>query len=111
MRDAATTSAILVAATSFIAGLAGGICWWLARTDRWPLWLLRGAQVCAALGALLAGGLAAAGFEPSDDLYWLYAALPVGVGFFAEQIRIASAQSILDARGIEDAKAVGELDP
>jgi hypothetical protein len=99
-----------VAATSFSAGIVGGACWWLVRTDRWPVWILRAAQLCAALGATLAGVLAASGFDPKDDLYWLYAALPVGVGFFAEQIRIVSAQSVLDARGLEDAQAVGELD-
>ena len=50
-----------------------------------------------------------AGFEPADDLYWLYALLPVAVGFVAEQLRLVSAQMVLDARELEDAQAVGRL--
>jgi hypothetical protein len=110
LTDVATVAAVLVAVTSIVAGLAGAACWWLVRAERWPVILLRGAQICAGAGALAAGVLAAAGFDPDDDLYWLYAVLPVGIGFFAEQIRIVSAQSVLDARGLESAAAVGELD-
>ena len=50
------------------------------------------------------------GYEPADGLFWLYALLPVVVAFVAEQFRIASAQTVLDARGLEDAQAVGRLD-
>ena len=35
--------------------------------------------------------------------------LPVAVGFVAEQLRLASAQTVLDARDLEDAQAVGAL--
>jgi hypothetical protein len=51
----------------------------------------------------------ASGERPRDDLYWLYALLPLAVSFIAEQLRIASAQTVLDARGLEDAQAVGRL--
>jgi hypothetical protein len=30
-------------------------------------------------------------------------------GFFAEQFRVLAAQTVLDARGLEDAEAVGRL--
>ena len=50
------------------------------------------------------------GFAPADGLFWLYALLPVAVGFVAEQLRLAAAQTVLDARGLEDAQAVGRLD-
>ncbi|MDX6684396.1 MAG: hypothetical protein QOF86_524, partial [Baekduia sp.] len=64
----------------------------------------------AAIGqAVAAGVLAATGKEPADNLYWLYALLPVAVGFVAEQLRLASAQMVLDARDLEDAQAVGRL--
>ena len=36
--------------------------------------------------------------------------LPVAVDFVAEQLRLASAQTVLDARGLEDAQAVGRLE-
>jgi hypothetical protein len=50
------------------------------------------------------------GFHPADGLFWLYALLPVAVGFVAEQFRAASAQTVLDARDLPDAQAVGRLD-
>ena len=53
--------------------------------------------------------LAVAGKQSSDNLFYLYALLPLAVGFVAEQLRVASAQTILDQRGLEDAQAVGEL--
>jgi hypothetical protein len=59
--------------------------------------------------AIGAGVLAASGFEPDDGLFWLYALLPVGVFFVAEQLRVASAEAVLEARGLPDAQAVGAL--
>jgi hypothetical protein len=59
--------------------------------------------------AVGAGALAVAGLKPDDGLYWLYALLPVAVGFVAEQLRLVSAQTVLDARDLEDAQAVGRL--
>jgi hypothetical protein len=58
---------------------------------------------------VVAGVLALSGEKPDDGLYWLYALLPVAVGFVAEQLRLASAQTVLDARDLPDAAAVGEL--
>jgi hypothetical protein len=45
----------------------------------------------------------------TDQLFYLYALLPLAIGFVAEQLRFASAQTILDQRELADAKAVGEL--
>lgn len=61
--------------------------------------------------AVAAGVFAAAGFDPHDGLFWLYTLLPVAVGFVAEQLRIASAEQVLEHRELEDAQAVGRLDP
>jgi hypothetical protein len=63
----------------------------------------------AVVQAVGAGVLAASGMDPDDNLYWLYALLPVAVGFVAEQLRLVSAQAVLDTRGLEDAQAVGRL--
>jgi len=71
--------------------------------------LLRAAQGGALLFALAVGVLAAAGKKPSESLFYLYALLPLAVGFVAEQLRVASAQTILDQRELESAQAVGEL--
>jgi hypothetical protein len=45
----------------------------------------------------------------APGLHVLYGVLPLLVAFIAEQLRLASAQMVLDARGYESAKQVGEL--
>jgi hypothetical protein len=71
--------------------------------------LLRIGQAAALIYALAVGVLAVAGSYSSDRLFYLYALLPLAVGFVAEQLRVASAQTILDQRGLPDAQAVGAL--
>ena len=44
-----------------------------------------------------------------SDLHLIYGLLPLMVSFLAEQLRIASAQMVLDSRGFEYSAAVGEL--
>jgi hypothetical protein len=92
------------------AGAFAGWRWWQVRPSAavWPL--LRAGQVVAILQALAAGALFFAGYEPADGLYWLYALLPIAIGLIAEQLRIISAEQILENRGLENARAVGDLD-
>jgi hypothetical protein len=71
--------------------------------------LLRVAQGGAVLYALAVGVLTAAGHSPSERLFYLYALLPLAVSFVAEQLRLASAQTILDQRELESAAEVGRL--
>ena len=71
--------------------------------------LLRVGQGSALTLALAVGSLAAAGKYSSERLFYLYALLPLAVAFVAEQLRVISAQTILDQRELEDAQAVGEL--
>jgi hypothetical protein len=91
------------------AAAFAGLRWWQAQLSRaaWPL--LRAGQAAVVLQALVAGALAIAGYRPADGLYWLYALLPVAVGFVAEQLRIVSAEQVLENRGLPDAQAVGAL--
>jgi hypothetical protein len=72
--------------------------------------LVRAGQAVAVVLAVVAGIGAVTGFSPADGLFWLYALLPVAVGLVAEQFRAAAAQTVLDARDLEDAQAVGRLD-
>ena len=110
MRDAAVVTALVAAAVNAVAGLYGGWRWWTVAPSR-AFWVLaRAGQAAAGLLAVVAGIAAVTGFKPADGLFWLYALLPVAVGFVAEQLRAASAQTVLDARGLEDAQAVGRLD-
>jgi hypothetical protein len=105
----AEIGALVTLAINGVAGAYGGLCWWQVRTASavWPL--MRAGQIVAGLQALLAGVLFATGFEPADSLYWLYALLPVAIGFVAEQLRIVSAEQVLENRGLPDAQAVGTL--
>ena len=110
MADVAAAAALLAAAVNAIAGLFGAWRWWTVAPSR-AFWVLaRAGQATAILLAAVAGVAAATGFDPADGLFWLYALLPVAVGFVAEQFRAASAQTVLDARDLEDAAAVGRLD-
>jgi hypothetical protein len=108
-----TTAALIAAwATAVVSGLAGvvgAVAWWQVRQSR-AFWLLvRGAQGVAVVQALVAGVLAVLSFDPDSGLYWLYALLPVGIGFFAEQLRIVSTEQVLDRLGLEGSEAVRDL--
>jgi hypothetical protein len=110
MADLAAAAALMTAAVNVAAGLFGAWRWWTVAPSR-VFWVLARAGQAAAIALAVAAGVAAAtGFDPADGLFWLYALLPVAVGFVAEQFRAASAQTVLDARGLEDAQAVGRLD-
>jgi hypothetical protein len=108
--ELALISALIVAVVNGIAGGVSAVLWWRVRPRPWAWWLIRLGQVAAVGQALVAGLLAATGDLPDDGLYLLYALLPVAVGFVAEQLRLASAQTVLDQRELEDAQAVGRLD-
>jgi hypothetical protein len=107
--DVAHVFALAVAISNGVAGLVAAALWWRVEPHRSAWVLIRIGQATAIAQAAAAGVLAAMGLEPADDLYWLYALLPVAVGFVAEQLRLASAQIVLDARDLDDAQAVGRL--
>ncbi len=110
MAQIAQLTALLVAVVNALAGGVGAWRWWTVDPSR-VFWVLcRAGQAAAIAEALLAGVLAVLGFVPADGLFWLYALLPVAVSFVAEQFRLTAAQAVLDARGLEDAQAVGRLD-
>lgn len=109
MTDVAHVLALLVAISNGIAGIVCAWLWWRVEPHSFAWLLIRAGQATAIAQAAGAGVLAVAGFEPADGLYWLYALLPVAVGFVAEQLRLVSAQMVLDARELEDAQAVGRL--
>jgi hypothetical protein len=90
------------------AGLWGAWCWYRVRQS--PLFwrLLRAGQVAIVLEAVLGGVLLLLGKKESS-LHAIYGLLPLLVSFIAEQLRIASAQTVLDHRGLQSAAAVGEL--
>jgi len=109
LTDVAHILAVLVAVSNGLAGIVSGFLWWRVEPHPSAWVLIRTGQAMAVAQAVGAGVLAAFGLHPDDDLYWLYALLPVAVGFVAEQLRLASAQQVLDVRDLEDAQAVGRL--
>jgi hypothetical protein len=109
VRDVALVAALAAGSLNVLAALFGAWRWWQVEPSR-AFWVLaRAGQLAAVAFAGVAGVLALRGLEPADGLFWLYAVLPVAVGFFAEQLRIASAATVLEQRGLEDAQAVGRL--
>ena len=109
MHSAAALLALIAVVLNALAALTGAWAWQRFEAPR-AFWLmLRAGQGAAVLQAAFAGVAAAAGSRPDDGLYWLYAVLPVVVGFFAEQLRTVVAHNELERRGLPDAQAVGSL--
>lgn len=113
VNGAVVAGALAVAALNALAGLYGATLWWRgleAGRGAAGFWVaLRVGQGAALLLAVAVGVLAVAGHSSSERLFYLYALLPLAVAFVAEQLRVASAQTILDQRGLENAAAVGTL--
>jgi hypothetical protein len=99
---------VLAIALNAGAGGYGAWCWRRALSS--PLFwrLLRAGQAVIVVQVALGGLLVAFGHKVSS-LHLIYGLLPLAVSFIAEQLRISSAQLVLDQRGHESAAAVGEL--
>ena len=99
---------IAMVAVNLLAGVAGAWSWWRAGTSRafWPL--LRAGQALAVLTAADGLVLVALGRE-LPELHLVYGLTPLAVSFLAEQLRLASADSVLQARGLDGRAAVAAL--
>jgi hypothetical protein len=113
MKEAVVAGALVVACLNAASGLLGAWVWYRGPATGRPVasfWVaLRVGQGSALTLAIAVGSLAAAGKNASEDLFYLYALLPLAIAFVAEQLRVTSAQTILDQRGLADAHAVGGL--
>jgi hypothetical protein len=108
-REVAVWGALALAALDGVVGLFGALRWYRAAPSR-EFWLgLRVGQALALLYAVLAGVLLLAHRRPAQSIYYLYALLPIVVGFVAEQLRVVAADQVLSARGLGDARAVATL--
>ncbi len=97
---------VLAIASWAVSALWGGWSWWRVGSGPWFWRMLRVAQVVTVVQVALGGILVAIGHKP-PGLHVLYGVLPLLVSLIAEALRAASAQTILDARGYESARAVG----
>lgn len=111
MRQAADISAIVVAAIALATAALGAWVWWRSSGASifWGMW--RATQAATTVLAAVALVAAVTGLDPRSGLFWLYMLLPIAVSIISEQLRIATAQYVLDRRGLEDAQAVGRLEP
>ncbi len=113
MNEAVLAGALVLAAVNLAPALVGTWVW--SRGDirgraARGFWVgLRVGQGCAVAFAIAIAVLAASGHQATEGLFYLYALLPLAVAFVAEQLRVVSAQTILDQRGLEDPAAVGGL--
>ncbi len=100
---------VVTLALTVAAAVWGSWRWW--RVEPSPLFwrLLRAAQVALAIEAATGGVLLLVGDRPDNDLHYVYGLVPLGVSFLAEQLRIGSAETVLEARGLEGAEAVRAL--
>lgn len=89
------------------AGLLGAYKWHRDEYSRvfWPL--LRAGQALVVVEAIDGAVLLLMG-KDLPRLHLIYGLVPLGVAFIAEQLRVTSAQAILDQRGVTSAR---ELDP
>lgn len=110
MSTAVLIVSLLVAGVSFVTGVWGAWLWWrFAAQDRY--WIaVRATQVGALLLAILAGVVYFTGADDVPWLFWLYCLLPVAISLIAEQLRIISAEQVLERRGLDGAADVGRLD-
>lgn len=112
MTDAAVVLACVAAAVNLAVALWAGVLWYRVDRPGVAVWrAVRAAQGASIVHALAVGGLYLGGLKAADDLYVLYVGLPIAVSYVAEQLRALAAQTVLDARGLEDAAAVGALEP
>jgi hypothetical protein len=97
-----------VVVLSLAAGAYGGWAWWRGEPAPrfWPL--LRASQVALVLQVAVGTVLLILGHEPAR-LHLLYGLLPLGVSFVAEQLRLVSADQVLQKRGMETAREMEGL--
>ena len=105
----------IVVGIACIAATGGAALWGIYawyRAPRSPVfwWLLRIGQGAIVLEAVLGGIYEISPHHRASQLHLIYGLVPIAVSFVAEQLRIASAQMVLDGRGLESAQAFGELE-
>ena len=108
-RDLAVWVAVAVAAANGLAGLFGAVRWYLHAPSQNSRLGVRVGQALVLGYASLVGVLVIARNHPSSSLFYVYALVPVAVGFVAEQLRIVAADQVLTARDIDETRQVASL--
>lgn len=93
----------LAIAACAVAGLWGAWLWWRAEAQPAFWHVLRAGEALLAVQVLWGGVLLALGEEPAS-LHILYGVLPLAVTFVGEQLRLVSAEQVLENRGLASAR-------
>jgi hypothetical protein len=97
----------VVIAVNALAALAGLYAW--ARAPLRAFWpLLRAGQVLVMVEAVVGAALLLDG-KDLPRLHLIYGLMPIAVSFVAEQLRLASAEIVLQQHDLEGAKDVAKL--
>jgi hypothetical protein len=108
-RELAVWGALALAALDGLVGLFGALRWYRVAPSR-EFWLgVRAGQALALLYAALAGVLLLDHHHPAQSIFYLYALLPIAIGFVAEQLRLVAADQVLSGRDLDDARQVATL--
>jgi hypothetical protein len=100
---------IAVVVLSLAAGVWGAWSWWRAVPAPGFWTLLRISQGALALQVAIGAVVLVLGHEPAR-LHLLYGLLPLGVSFVGEQLRLVSADQVLQSRGLDSAREMEALD-
>jgi hypothetical protein len=109
LHDLAVWAALATAFANGVTGLFGLFRWYAGAPSR-EFWVgVRVGQGLTLAYALLVGGLVIDNQRPSSNLFYVYALVPIAVGFVAEQLRIVAADHVLTARDLDSSAEVAEL--
>ena len=99
---------VALVTVNLAAGLYGGWAWWRWRPAPgfWPL--LRTGQALVAVEAAIGAVLSVTDHD-LPPLHLVYGLTPLAVSFFAEQLRLISAQAELDRRHLQGRAAIEAL--
>lgn len=104
--DPYVVGALIVGAVNAVAALFGLVLWFAGRPGPLFWWPARVGQGLAALYAVFCGVYALVAESPADGLVWVYILTPIAVSYFAEQLRLVAAQTVLERHGFESAAAL-----
>jgi hypothetical protein len=110
MSSVALVVSLLVGAIALASGAWGAWLWWRFDANGRYWVAVRTTQAGALALAILAGVVWISGTEPTSWLFWLYALMPVAISLVAEQLRLISAEQVLERRGLDGAADVAGLD-